>query len=441
MSNYIELYSGPPKVGEDNFEDGPDFTSWKERILEYCEEHKITESEDIIAVAKNHLHHQAGIAYSICFYVSSLKKETNHKEWFDHFQYLCESSNDKNCSLMNKMSALISLNRDKHESFNTFFPKLCKLHAETLLVAKRKGMINAEIVITTMAETNLFKNLIITDDIAEAFDWRTSHFRKNLHQVNTEINKVINSEKANAFPEYVEKHKNEQGEIVIDLRIVDESKKTENNETASIEEAKCSKCHKSGHVTEECYFVLDEIGKRCIRCKKPGHSRSDCKTLKNNSKEKVNKDSTVIEKYRKLPDLSSYKIVTLPSKHFDDNRPFLPATVNGNKLYLLMANCSRVNLIKESFLKEAGIVNFQKRKVDLSNVYLFQLLYGDDLNVVGVIELTLHLTSDTYINVPFHVVDNFDFMFDGILGSTTFAKYSVVLYGDHIVLETAFHKN
>ena len=473
MIQPIPMYRGPGKTAEDNLTEGPEFDEWKSSILEYCKAYNISNSEDIITVAKNHLNRHSGIAYSICFIITSLKNETDHEAWFDHFKFLCEGIKDESCVLMNKLVALISLDRKHRESFNSFFAKLCKLHTEALLVAREKNMENAETVITTLAETNLFKNL--PKEVTIASDWRNNHFRKALNHVNLEVDKLIKclGESVLDKPtlgEIVKQSQisfsgiipnsptNDMLESLQNLQVKDySSDEIENeieDELTSDDEIKCSKCHKIGHIKEECYFVLDENGKRCLRCKKPGHSRAECKTLRYDTKETDDKNEVMNNQrdryikselkgpnpYGRLSDGNSFVNITIEPKMFNgDIRLFLPATVNGKKLFSLMANCSGVNLIKESFLKEVGI-NYTRGSADLSEFYLFAGQTGKGLNVVGMIELTLHLSHKAYINAVFCVVNNLNLVSDGLLGNDIHRKYAAIVGNNSLVFQKAYRK-
>ncbi|XP_021979885.1 DNA-binding protein HEXBP-like [Helianthus annuus] len=66
-------------------------------------------------------------------------------------------------------------------------------------------------------------------------------------------------------------------------KVVRKDKDGSMNKTQVVEQKKCSRCGRSGHVVRECYAKSTSYGVRlegCFKCGEPGHIKRDCPELK-----------------------------------------------------------------------------------------------------------------------------------------------------------------
>ena len=294
--NPINLYRGPKRPGENDFPAGPDFCTWAASVRTFCTMQRIASEVEMIVVAKNSLDPKYGSAYSIAHAPTNLESITNFESWLSHFRFLVEGTVSERGLLMQQLCKLGNARREPGEDLRWFYIKLCRLQREALLTAKHLKIKEPETAINLVAEMCFYSEL--PREFTIDSEWTGQSFRKNLDHVSLEgskrlqkkgehlLNEVRLRDAGGKPPsrdlELLPVNKFDSRPNFQHFKRIQESRENSSAQPRSkSKDTTCFHCNQEGHLRSECYYFLDEIGKRCIGCKMSGHGRKDCRNKEN----------------------------------------------------------------------------------------------------------------------------------------------------------------
>ena len=291
QSNPIRPFKGSARRGETDFVEGPDFESWRESILAYCRTNNITDSADIIVLAKTNIDPNSGDAYATIFCCPAFANKnyifTDHNEFFDtlrsRYTMTHSSPETRMASLLVDM---MSLERGANERFSDFMNRVGRLERDMRACRHAYPGISEE-AITMVAEGAFLCSL--PKECLKDNRW----FGKSLDQTSYAFYVRASTRlAARENPDYVSMGSLSKMEAVKKLKASGGEENFMGNQNPRRHDSrdhgnrnrdnrdnkeKCFHCGRMGHKKYECYKHLDQVKKRCLRCKRPGHSKVDCK--------------------------------------------------------------------------------------------------------------------------------------------------------------------
>ena len=275
----IPKYRGPKRSPDDKtWTKGPEFTVWRRAVEEHCAMEPVERDQDMIRVAKSNLDQHQGLAYTIAHQRTTHlgQFESSFHAWMTAFGALCEDQVSNDSAWIEASVEALSLRRDPKESFKGFYLRTLDIPERLKDRAQQSGYSkpDAEKLAAALHEIILFSEL--PREFAK-FSKQTVNqpMRLTFNEVLPKL-----EEKIGSLPYKPSLREEIQGRPVMPKPVDGVQKSSQSSRKRGSKQTKssetCHFCKKTGHVKDDCYSYLDEMGKRCKRCRKEGHGKKDC---------------------------------------------------------------------------------------------------------------------------------------------------------------------